>query len=121
MKKVILKTKQAKRIQLHKKIRAKVIGTKERPRLTVYKSNRFIYAQIVNDETNQALASSSDLRTYLNSKINKVDSAKKVGVDLAAQAKKLKIQKVVFDRGGFSFKGRVKALAEGAKEGGLEF
>ena len=80
-----------------------------------------IYAQIINDDSGKVLASASDLKTYLESKVNKVESAKKVGLELALSAKKAKIKKVVFDRGGFPFKGRVKALAEGAREGGLEF
>lgn len=121
MKKIISKSKIDKRKKLHKKIRTKISGTEDSPRLAVFKSNRFIYAQIVNDETGKVLASASDLKTYLDSKVNKVESAKKVGQELAANAKKAKITKVVFDRGGFPFKGRVKALAEGAREGGLEF
>jgi large subunit ribosomal protein L18 len=121
MKKVIIKNKTEKRAKLHKKIRAKVSGNESTPRLAVFKSNRFIYAQIVNDETGKVLASAADIKSYLNEKINKVDSAKKVGTALAENAKKLKIKKVVFDRGGFPYKGRVKALAEGAREGGLEF
>lgn len=121
MRKVIAKNKADKRKNLHKKIRAKVSGTEEAPRLAVFKSNRFIYAQIINDDSGKVLASASDLKTYLNSKINKVESAKKVGLELAENAKKVKIKKVVFDRGGFPYRGRVKALAEGAREGGLEF
>lgn len=121
MKKIIIKTKIAKKDKLHKKIRTKVFGSNERPRLAIYKSNRFIYAQIINDETHKSLVSASDIKTYLNSKVNKIESAKKVGAEIANLAKNLKIQKVVFDRGGFSFKGRVKALADSARENGLEF
>lgn len=121
MKKTISKNKIDKRKKLHKKIRAKISGTENSPRLVVFKSNRFIYAQIINDETGKVLAVASDLKTYLNSKVNKIESAKKVGAELAENAKKVKVKKVVFDRGGFPFKGRVKALAEGAREGGLEF
>lgn len=121
MKKIITKTKSDKRKKLHKKIRAKVSGNLSSPRLAVYKSNRFIYAQIINDDTKKVLVSASDIKTYLNSKINKIDSAKKIGIELAEKAIKLNIKKVVFDRGGFPFKGRVKSLAEGAREGGLEF
>ena len=121
MKKVIIKNKTEKRAKLHKKIRAKVSGNENTPRLAVFKSNRFIYAQIVNDETGKVLVSAADIKSYLNEKINKVDSAKKVGITIADNAKKLKITKVVFDRGGFPYKGRIKALAEGAREGGLEF
>ncbi|MEA4910939.1 50S ribosomal protein L18 [bioreactor metagenome] len=121
MKKIIANSKADKRKKLHKKIRAKISGTGEVPRLAVFKSNRFIYAQIINDDSGKVLASASDLKTYLDAKINKVESAKKVGLELAESAKKANIKKVVFDRGGFPFKGRVKALAEGAREGGLEF
>ncbi len=122
MKKIISKTKIDKRKKLHKKIRAKISGTAEIPRLAVYKSNRFIYAQLINDDENKVLTSASDIKTYLEDKnINKVESAKKIGLALAENGKKLKIKKVVFDRGGFPYKGRVEALATGAREGGLEF
>lgn len=121
MKKVILKTKSDKRKKLHKKIRAKVSGSNESPRLAVFKSNRFIYAQIINDDTGKVLASASDIKSYLTSKVNKIESAKGVGLELGAKAKKAGITKVVFDRGGFPFKGRVKSLADGAREAGLEF
>jgi large subunit ribosomal protein L18 len=121
MKKVILKTKNDKRRKLHKKIRAKVFGTAETPRLAVWKSNRFIYAQLINDDENKVIVSASDIKTYLDAKINKVESAKKIGLEIAELGKKLKIKKIVFDRGGFPYKGRVASLAAGAREGGLEF
>lgn len=121
MKKVILKSKIEKRKKLHRKIRAKVSGTEELPRLAVFKSNRFIYAQVINDDNKKVLASASDIKSYLTSKLNKVDSAKNIGLELAGKAKKAGITKIVFDRGGFPYKGRVKALADGAREGGLEF
>lgn len=121
MNKNISKEKAEKRKRLHRKVRAKISGNEDTPRLAVFKSNRFIYAQIINDETNKVLLSASDLKTYLTSKKNKVESAKAVGLELAEKAKKASLKKVVFDRGGFAYKGRVKALAEGAREGGLEF
>ncbi len=121
MKKTISKTKSDKRKKLHKKIRAKISGNADMPRLAVYKSNRFIYAQIINDEDGKVLASASDIKTYLNSKVNKMDSAKTVGLAIAENVKKANIKKVVFDRGGFPYKGRIEALANGAREGGLEF
>lgn len=121
MKKIILKTKKEKRSKLHKKIRAKINGTSTCPRLSVYKSNRFIYAQLIDDDTNKVLTQASDIKSYLNSKINKVESAKKVGLEISEKAKKINITKIVFDRGGFPYKGRVKSLAEGAREGGLDF
>ena len=101
-----------------KRIRSKVFGTAERPRLSVFKSNSTIYAQIIDDENGKTLVSSSSLKTK---KGTKTESAKVVGIELAKLAKEKKISKVVFDRGGFIYTGRVKALADGAREGGLEF
>lgn len=108
------------RIQRHKKIRAKVKGTADRPRLSVFRSSAHIYAQIINDEEGKTLVSSSDL-VVKKGKDTKVDVAKRVGVDIAKKAKEAGVSKVVFDRGGHKFHGRVKSLADGAKEGGLEF
>ena len=76
---------------------------------------------MINDDNKKVLVSASDIKSYLNSKVNKVDSAKSIGLELAEKAKKAGIIKIVFDRGGFPYKGRVKALADGAREGGLEF
>ena len=114
-------SKNVSRLKRHARIRKNLSGTENTPRLNVFRSNTNIYAQIINDDSGKVLASASDLKTYLDAKINKVESAKKVGLELAESAKKANIKKVVFDRGGFPFKGRVKALAEGAREGGLEF
>jgi large subunit ribosomal protein L18 len=111
--------KTEKRARLHKKIRTRVSGTAERPRLCVFRSNRYMYAQLIDDVQAVTLASSSDIS--LNDKMTKVERAKKVGMNLASEAKKKKITQVVFDRGGFSYRGRVEALAQGAREGGLEF
>ncbi len=111
--------KTEKRARLHKKIRSRVTGTAERPRLCVFRSNRYMYAQLIDDVRGITLASASDIS--LSDKITKVERAKKVGVKLADEAKKNKITTVVFDRGGFSYRGRVEALAEGAREGGLAF
>ena len=121
MKKIYLKTKKEKRMKLKKKIRAKINGTKEIPRLVVFKSNRFIYTQVINDENSKVLVSASDIKNYLNSKINKIESAKNIGKEIAEKAIKSGIKKVVFDRGGFPFKGRVKSLADSARENGLSF
>lgn len=99
------------------RIRSKVAGTEARPRLSVYKSNTSIYAQLINDDKGVTLVAASSKGI----KGNKTEAAKKVGMELAKKAKDQKITKVVFDRGGFIFTGRVKALAEGAREGGLEF
>ena len=111
--------KTEKRARLHKKIRSRVAGTGERPRLCVFRSNRYMYAQIIDDVRGVTLASASDIS--LNDKITKVERAKVVGKKLADEAKKNNITTVVFDRGGFSYRGRVAALAEGAREAGLNF
>ncbi len=111
--------KTEKRARLHKKIRARVSGTGERPRLAVFRSNRYMYAQLIDDVQGKTVVSASDLS--LSEKMNKVERAKTVGKTLAEAAKKANITKVVFDRGGFSYRGRVQALADAAREGGLEF
>ena len=100
------------------RIRARVIGTAERPRLAIFKSNRFIYAQLINDDTSTTLAS-ADSRTMKAPKIQ--ERASEVGKAIAAAAKTKGVLKVVFDRGGFRYQGAVAALADGAREGGLEF
>ena len=109
----------AKRTRRHGRVRAKVQGTKEIPRLAVFRSNKFIYAQIIDDVTGKTLATASDIT--LKSKKSKTERSKDVGGNLAKLAKDKKVSKVVFDRGGFLFTGRVKALAQGAREGGLVF
>jgi large subunit ribosomal protein L18 len=111
--------KAVKRIRRHAKIRTRVSGTHEIPRLAVFRSNKFIYAQLIDDERGVTLASTST--RDLKKKSAKVVSATEAGKTLAEKAKAVKVKKVVFDRGGFAFKGRVKALAEGAREGGLTF
>jgi large subunit ribosomal protein L18 len=111
--------KTEKRVRLHKKIRSRVSGTQERPRLAVFRSNKFMYAQLIDDVAQITLASSSDIS--LTDKVTKVERAKIVGKKLADEAKKKNITTIVFDRGGFSYRGRVQALAEGAREGGLIF
>lgn len=111
--------KTEKRARLHKKIRSRVSGTAERPRLAVFRSNRYMYAQLIDDVRGVTLASASDIA--LTDKITKVERAKTVGKKLAEDAKKNKITTVVFDRGGFSYRGRVQALADAAREAGLNF
>lgn len=110
------------RIKRKKRIRGKVNGTQDRPRLAVFRSNMHIYAQIVNDEKASTLvfASDKDL-SEADKKKSKIQRAKLVGDAIAKKAVKKHIKKVVFDRGGFIYHGRVKALAEGARNGGLEF
>ena len=101
----------------HKRVRKQIIGTKDLPRLNVYRSNTNIYAQIIDDENGVTLASASSM----NMKGNNTEVATKVGEAIAKAAKKAKITKVVFDRGGYLYHGRVKALADAARENGLEF
>ncbi|MFA6415934.1 MAG: 50S ribosomal protein L18 [Candidatus Paceibacterota bacterium] len=107
----------------HRRVRSKVSGTVERPRLVVYRSNRFIYAQLIDDRAGKTLAAVSDLKVAnkKSDKFVKVTKATEVGKQIAVAAKGLGISKVVFDRGGYRFTGRVKAVAEGAREGGLIF
>ena len=111
--------KKQKRVRRHVKIRTRLSGTKDIPRLAVFKSNRFMYAQLIDDESAKTLVAASSLED--KSKDKKADAAFKVGKKIAEKALSMKIETVVFDRGGFAYKGRVKALAEGAREGGLKF
>lgn len=110
--------KQAKRLKRHKRIRAKVYGTPERPRLSVYRSNAYTYAQLIDDTTGRTLVSADDQKS---TKGAKTDRAYEVGTQLAQKAQKSNLKEVVFDRGGFVYTGRVAALAKGAREGGLVF
>ena len=114
-----LSTREA-RLRRHRRIRGKVSGTAERPRLCVYRSNRGIEAQLVDDLAARTLASASwlQLRGFTGSKS---EQAAQVGRLLAENARRAGIERVVFDRGGYLYHGRVKALAEGAREGGLIF
>ena len=110
------------RIARHSRIRSKISGTKEVPRLNVFRSNNNIFAQIIDDEAGVTLVSASSLEKELKiANGGNVEAAAKVGELLAKKAKKAKISKVVFDRGGYLYHGRVKALAEAARENGLEF
>ena len=113
------KYKQEKRERAHKKIRSQISGTEARPRLAVYRSNKYTYAQIINDDKAHTLVASSDIG--LKDKMNKVERAKLVGKKLGELAIKSGISTIVYDRGGFSYAGRVKALAEAAREAGLKF
>jgi len=108
------------RLRRHRRVRGKVAGTAERPRLVVFRSNRGIFAQLVDDEARRTLASASWLgqRSF---KGTKTEQAAAVGKALAAEAKKAGVETCVFDRGGYLYHGRVKALADGAREGGLSF
>jgi large subunit ribosomal protein L18 len=115
-----LTTREA-RLRRHKRVRGKVAGTAERPRLVVYRSNKGISAQLVDDTSARTLAAADWLHLKKSFKGSKIEQATEVGKALAAAAKKAGIEQVVFDRAGYLFHGRVKALAEGAREGGLEF
>ncbi len=122
------KKKVEKRKRRHLRVRKKVIGTAERPRLTVYKSLKHIYAQIVVDPPigpSRTLVGASTLSPEIREEIasvkGKIEKAKLVGRLIADRAKKLGIEKVAFDRSGYKYHGRVKALADGAREGGLKF
>ena len=108
------------RIVRHKRVRKNISGTKELPRLNVFRSNQEIYAQVINDETGTTLVSSSSRSLKLKNGGN-VEAAKAVGKDIAEKCKKAKINKVVFDRGGYIYHGKVKALAEAARAAGLQF
>ena len=104
----------------HKRVRKNISGTSEMPRLNVFRSNTQIYAQIINDETGTTLASSSSVQLKIKNGGN-IEGAKLVGADIAKKAKEANISKVVFDRGGYQYHGRVEALADAARENGLEF
>ena len=136
-----MQEKQIKRLKSHRKIGMQIIGTKERPRLSVFRSASHIYAKLIDDNTGKVLLSASDInpvrsktpkasadasshRTSNGVKIpksTKINRAKEVGKLIAKEAIAKKIEKVVFDRGGFVFHGRIKAVADGAREGGLKF
>jgi len=111
--------KQAKRIRRHTRIRSQVVGTLERPRLCVFKSNKYISAQIINDDLGTTLAAATTLGA--KGKGTELEKARALGLALAADALKKNITKVVFDRGGYIYTGKVEALAAGAREGGLSF
>ena len=110
--------KSARRIARHARIRARVAGTKECPRLCVFKSNRFVYAQLIDDEAGNTIAA-VDSRSEKGK--TALERATAVGTKIAAMAKKANIERVVFDRGGFSYQGIIAAVADGAREGGLTF
>jgi large subunit ribosomal protein L18 len=112
---------QAQKQRRKQRVRAKVYGTMLRPRLSVFRSLNHLYAQIINDEKGITLVAASDLELKKEAKKDKKTLAREVGKLLATKAKDKKISQVVFDKGGFRYHGRVKELAEGAREGGLKF
>ena len=113
--------KNAMRLKRHIRVRGKISGTPERPRLNVFRSGANIYAQIIDDVNGVTLAAASTLEKDFACEGTKSDAAKQVGLNVAERAKAKGIDTVVFDRGGYVYHGRVKALAEGAREGGLQF
>ena len=120
------KEKALARERRHRRVRRKIMGTLERPRLSVYRSLNHIYAQIIDDLSGKTIVSASTLSKGTKGKSKRksggnIDAAKRAGTELAAQAKKANIEKVVFDRGGYLYHGRIKALADAAREGGLIF
>lgn len=113
-------TKKEQRNKRHKRVRGKITGTKECPRFSVFRSNKYINLQLINDEKRKTLISFNDLKIDKKGK-TKTEIAKELGIALAKKALEKKIKKVVFDRGGYKYHGRIKAVAEGAREGGLKF
>jgi large subunit ribosomal protein L18 len=109
------------RLRRHRRVRGKIRGTAERPRLAVFRSNKGIFAQLVDDDSGRTLAGASWTGLAKSFKGDKTEQAAEVGKQLASAAKSAGIEAVVFDRGGYLYHGRVKALADGAREGGLVF
>jgi large subunit ribosomal protein L18 len=115
-----VKTKEATRLRRRRRVRAKVRGTAERPRISVFRSNRGIAAQLIDDEAGRTLAAVNWIEAPLKD-LKGSEQAKKAGELLAERAKAAGVQSAVFDRGGYQYHGRVQALADGAREGGLSF
>jgi large subunit ribosomal protein L18 len=111
----------AQRLKRHKRVRGKIVGTPERPRLNVFRSENNIYAQIIDDENGVTLCAASSVEKGFEGSGGNREGAKKVGQLIAERAKAKGIENVVFDRGGYIYHGRVQELAEGAREGGLTF
>ena len=114
-------TKNQRRARIKNRIRKIVSGTEARPRLTVFRSNKEIYAQIVDDVTGKTISAASSRDKDIAAKGNKVELAALVGKSIAEKALKAGVETIAFDRGGYLYHGRVKSLAEGAREGGLKF
>jgi large subunit ribosomal protein L18 len=113
-------TKPQQRLRRRRRVRARIRGNAERPRLSVYRSNRGIFAQLIDDDAGRTLASASWTEPELR-ELDSMEQAKRAGQPLAERAKTAGVESCVFDRGGYRFHGRVAAIAEGAREGGLEF
>lgn len=112
---------QEKRIRRHRRIRSRVVGTKERPRLCIFRSNQHIYAQLIDDERGKTLLAVSDVELKKSAKTKKLAIAAEIGKLIAQKAIENKIEKVVFDRGGYKYHGTIKVLADAVREGGLKF
>jgi large subunit ribosomal protein L18 len=118
------KSRSIARIRRHTRVRNRILGTSERPRLAVFRSLAEIYAQVIDDHAGHTLASASSIDHELRSKLHnlkKTEQARLVGEAIAARAKAKGVNQIVFDRGGYKYIGRVRALAEGARQGGLDF
>ena len=113
-------TKPQQRLRRRRRVRARIRGNAERPRLSVYRSNRGVFAQLIDDDTGRTLAAASWTEPELR-KLDSMEQAKRAGALLAERAKAAGVETCVFDRGGYRFHGRVAAIAEGAREGGLKF
>lgn len=112
-------TKTTSRKQRHRRVRGQVSGTSDRPRLSVYRSNRHMYAQLINDEVGETIAAASSLEMGTDGPLK--DKAEAVGEAIAKRGQKQDVEKVVFDRGGYDYGGRVAALADAARDNGLDF
>ncbi len=115
----VARGKRAGRLRRHRRVRRRVVGTAARPRLAVFRSNRHIYAQLIDDRAGRTLASAGTLASQGDG--DKKAAAARIGAELASKARAAGITSVVFDRGGYQYHGRVQALAEAAREGGLDF
>lgn len=113
-------TKPAKRLKRRRRVRAKVHGSAERPRISVFRSNRGLFAQLIDDESGRTLAAANWTEPELRS-LKPMDQSRRIGELLAERAKSAGVESAVFDRGGYKYHGRVKALADGARDGGLAF
>lgn len=112
-------TKSKRRLRIRRGIRNKIVGTSERPRLSVFKSNKAVYAQLVDDSNGHTVAAANS--SELGGKASNIENSKQVGSKLAERAKAAGIETILFDRSGYQYHGKVKALADGAREGGLKF
>jgi large subunit ribosomal protein L18 len=117
---VTVLTKPQRRLRRRRRVRARIRGSAERPRLSVYRSNRGVFAQLIDDDAGRTVASASWTESDLR-KLDSMEQAKRAGQLLAERAKAAGVESCVFDRGGYRFHGRVAAIAEGAREGGLKF